>query len=1042
LPVYEPLRVRSVYSLARGTGTPAALAERAAGYGHRRLALTDRNNLYGAFPFVEACRDWGVHPILGAEIDGPDGEAVFLVRDAAGYARLCRLLTRRMLDPGFTLAGAVAREAPCAGLHVLAADPLVLAALKPLVAPGALWAELRAPGASEPGLRALTEAARTLDVDVVATPHVTTLAREDHAVHATLSAVRGNTLVARLRAGDLSHREAYFKTPAAVASLFRGHPRALRNTIRIAESCAYVPRRDRWIFPRLDLPDGETPLGYLRALCRGGFMRRYAAGTTAAHRAKAERRLEHELGVIDRLGFTDYFVIVGEIVQFAREQGIATVGRGSGAGALTAYLLGITNVDPVRYGLYFERFLHAKRADCPDIDVDLCWKRRDEVIDFVYRRYGRDRVAMISTHNTYGPRSAFREAAKAHGVAHAAVNRLCRAVPHGVDGSGLRAAIAASPHGREIPLDQAPWPRILTDAQRMLGMPRHLGVHPGGMVIADRPIEDYVPLEEATKGIVVTQFEMRAIEAAGLVKMDLLGNRALSTIQETVELVAERHGVRLDPDAFPDPDPATAAMFTRGDTLGVFQMESPGMRNLNRMLRTGDLAATIAAVALIRPGPAGSGMKERFVRCARGMEAPRYLDPRLEPVLRDTYGVPLYEEDVMRLAAAVAGLTLEDGDVFRRGLASAGPEQRAEMGRVFRREAVRRGFAPAGARAIWEQMLQFGAFAFCKAHAAGYGVLAWQAGWLKAHYPLEYAAALMNHHAGMYDKRVHLEDIKRRGLCVALPCVNRSADAFIVDGDAVRIGLERVRGLTERTRAALLAARPFTGVEDFLARVPAARPEAEALVLCGAFDFTGRTRPELLCTVAAGFDALRRVRNTGASGDLFSAGVAREVPVARMRLPEFSPAQRLWLEWDLLGLCTGPHPMTLFRPELPPGVLPAGEAERRPAGCRVRAAGLVAARRPVPTKNGELMQFLTLEDESGMIECTLFPRVNSRYRGLLRGLGPFLAEGRVEDTHGAPTLNVERLAALPLPSELAEAASVAVPAIRSAGLPETAAGRW
>jgi DNA-directed DNA polymerase III PolC len=1051
MPPYVPyvsLHVRSVFSLGRGTATLPALIAEAARYGHDALALTDRNNLYGAVPFTQACQASGVRPILGAEVDGPEGCLVLLVENATGYANLCRVLTARMLDPAFRLVSCLARHA--AGLLALASDVPLLRALARVLPKGRLWAALPAP---RPELfPSLVAAALDLGIEPVATGEVNGAGREEHRLHAVLTAIRENTLVERLEPADLVPREAYFKAPAAVNSIFRNHPRALANTRVLADRCRFVLRRERWIFPDPPVPPGETAVSHLRALCDAGVVRRYGRETP-----EARRRLERELAVIERLGFAPYFVVVGEIMRFAQNRGIASVGRGSGAGALTAYLLGITNVDPLRYRLYFERFLHEKRPDHPDLDIDLCWVRRDEVIDHVYATYGHDRVAMISTHNTYGPRSAFREAAKAYGIAHATVNRLSSGVPHAVDGP-LRDALARS--GR-IRLDEAPWPRVVEAAQALLGFPRHLGLHPGGIVISDCPLDRYVPLQEATKGIVCTQFEMRAVEATGLVKIDLLGNRALSTIRETVELIEAHRGLRVDPDTLPHADAATADVLSGGETLGVFQMESPGMRNLNRMLRTGDLATTIAAVALIRPGPAASGMKERFVRRLRGEEAVTYLDPRLEPLLRETFGVPLYEEDVMCVAALVAGLSLEDGDVLRRAIAGSDAAERERLGGVFLKCAERRGYRPEVARALWEHLLQFGAFAFCKAHAAGYGVLAWQAGWLKAHYPVEFACAIQNHHAGMYDLRTHLEDARRRGVRVLLPDLNRSGDGFTVEagaatvgqngrglrphaspairfgsgsGDpalAVRIGLARVRGLSESTRRALLAARarrPFSGFEDFLVRVGPAHPEAEALVFAGALDFTRRTRPELLCVLASAYaEYRRRGRQAGGRSDLFADGTPEPVwPVPH--LPEFSAKERLWLEWSALGLCVGRHPMAVFREEGRfPGAVSCRVAETR-VGRRVRVAGILAARRTVPTKEGRSMQFVTLEDETGLVECTLFPDVYARLRGTVHALGPYVAEGRIEEQYGAPTLNVSRIALVPTLSPRGSEASPPVTA--------------
>ena len=994
--MHSQITSQSTYSLCRGTMSVEVLVRQAALFGIPALALTDRDNIYGLIPFIQACRDWGVRPIAGAEVTGPEGRVILLVRTQSGYAHLCRILTQRRLNPEFGLVEALRDWSD--GLAVLASAPHLLQRLSAVVPRSRLWGSLEGWNCGP-----LAETCRSLGLSYAAANPTVMLSRADLGLQATLAAVRENTMAGRLSAKDCAHPEAVFKSPAALKSLYRRCPEALKNADRIADQCRYVPRRERWILPSLPLPGGELPQAHLRRRCLEGMDRRFGKRPVAAL-----RRLDVELGVIHELGFTDYFVIVGDIVRFARSQGIATVGRGSGAGALTAYLLGITNVDPLHYGLYFERFLHRKRPDCPDLDIDLCWKRRDDVINYVYETYGHERVAMISTHTTFQVRSAFREAARAHGVPVPVVNKFSRRLPR--QGGSIRAAIK----GLGLPSGRAPWPRVLRDAERMLAMPRHLGVHPGGLVIGDRPLDHYVPLEHASKGIVVTQFEMRAIEAVGLVKMDLLGNRALSTIQETVELVSARHGVDLEPDRFPDPDPKAAALMTAGDTLGVFQMESPGMRNLNRMLRTKDLTTTIAAVALIRPGPAGSGMKERYVRRARGLEPVTCFNSKLLPVLRETLGVPLYEEDVMRMAAAVAGVSLEDGDMIRRAIAEGRSEEVDELGRMFQRAAWRRGYQKSEAESIWRHLMQFGAFAFCKAHAAGYGVLAYQTAWLKAHYLTEFSCALMNHHSGMYDKRTHLQDIQRRGVHVLGPCVNRSQQTTAPERCAMRIGLEYVRGLSLGTIERLVQERrrrEFAGVEDFIRRVAVKRPELETLIIAGAFDFTRRTRPELLCAAASGFERFTRGRRMSSEADDLFSEAPRPLDVPP--LPQFSRTERLWMEWYATGLCIGGHPM-----EAVPGrrdLMQAREAERQP-GKTVRVGGIVAARRIVPTKNDESMQFVTLEDESGMIECTLFPAIHNLHGRSVRGLGPYVAEGRIEDQYGAPTLTVDRIQRLPLPA--------------------------
>ena len=575
MPTYVPLHIQSAYSLGRGTAPVEGLVDQAVLYGHDALALTDRNNLYGAVAFTRACRERGVRPILGAEVDRgdartgrpgldpcgatksrsavPESVVTLLVRDAEGYANLCRLLTLRMMDPDFRLASALAGLH--GGLHVLVADPALLTTLARAIPGSSLWGELQAPRHGEPAFAAVADAARSLNIDTVATGAVTCLRREDHRLHATLTAIRENTLVERLTAADLAPREAYFKAPAAMASVFRRHGAALANTRRIAESCTFTLERKRWIFPDPPLPAGETAASHLRALCEAGFARRYGGRTAAPAERRGSSIANSRSSSASGSPPTSWWW--GRSCASGASAAWPRWGAGAGRVPVTSYVLGITNVDPIRYGLAFERFLHEKRPDWPDLDVDLCWKRRDEVIEHVYAAYGRDRVAMISTHNTFGMRSAFREAAKAHGVANRTVDRLSRCVPHAAE-VPLREASNHAARGREIPRQEPPWPQVLEQAEQLVGLPRHLGLHPGGIVIADAPLDRYVPLEEAAKGIVCTQFEMRAIEAVGLVKIDLLGNRALSTIQETVELVAVERGVRLDPDAFPHEDAATA----------------------------------------------------------------------------------------------------------------------------------------------------------------------------------------------------------------------------------------------------------------------------------------------------------------------------------------------------------------------------------------------------------------------------------------------------------------------------------------------------
>ncbi len=845
---FVPLRVRSHGSLLDGTASPRALIERAMTLGYDALALTDRDNLYLALAFHRTARAEGLTPLLGAEVTLRDAAgpavraagaasprrrpgALLIALDRRGYANLCAVLTARQLDADFDLVRALAEWH--LGLHVvvetqglaaalLAAGVPAAAGLHPGPArhragPGGLWlgvrgiAAERSPAGGCP-LRERVAASRRLGVPLVATGDVVMLEPRDRDVHRIAVTAAAGELLERMPSAAFAAREAWLAGPAewtqrvratcAAAGVPGAADEALANNAALAARCRLEIESGVPIFPRPPLPDGESGPGWLRRQAETGLERRYGHAGAAVGPARA--RLAGELAIIERLGFTGYFLVVAGIVAFARAQGIPTVGRGSGASSIVSYVLGITSVDPLRHALCFERFLNPQRRDCPDLDIDLCWQRRDEVIAHVFETYGRDRVAMISTHATLGARSAFRETAKALGVANARVNALAKLIPRELEAPYLE-KLERLPGANGVDWREPPLAEALRLAGRLDGAPRHLSVHCGGIVIADRPLTWYVPLERAggtrrpgTGGpdVVVTQFEMRAIEQLGLVKLDLLGNRALSTIHECVTLA--RRGLPpgapppavLDPDLVPEDDPATAARVAAGDTLDCFQLESPAMRHLLRMLRASTLEETIAAVALVRPGPAGapteggSGMKETFCRRHRGLEPATFHHPDLVPVLEATHGVMLYEEDVMRVAAAFAGLSLAEGDDLRRALAAArDDEEFRSLERGFVAACALRGVAGDAAHAVWRDLARFAAYAFCKAHAAGYGALGWQSAYFKTHFPTEWAVGIMNHHAGMYATWVHVEDLRRHGVRFLAPCVNRSDWATTLEDD-------------------------------------------------------------------------------------------------------------------------------------------------------------------------------------------------------------------------------------------------------------------
>ncbi len=831
--------------------------------GFDALAITDTNGLYGAMLFLSKAREIGIKPILGAEIECASGDAVCLASDREGYANLCRMVTARQLDEHFSLADALVRHQE--GLFILTPDAALLRQLAGRIKDGRLFHEIRyfadpaePASAGQPGFEG---------VSPVATNNVHFVAPEGREMHRLLTAIRKNKLLSEVGPDEMAPPDAWLKSADEMIRRFSGSAagrEAIANTRRIADACNLQLETGKPIFPKFfslpasrannraaealaehgpttghvlgnEIPSelaGESPRAALRKLALRGMRQRYpqSAPSTAHDQSapstahdqptpEAARRLDYELAVIDDLHFSEYFLIVWDIVNFALRKGIPIVGRGSAANSLVAYCLGITSADPLAHDLCFERFLNRSRTDCPDIDLDLCWRRRDEVINYVYERHGSDRVAMVSNHNTYQARSAFRDVARVFGLPMAEINRLSAMLPH-YSAESIRDAKELFPESRDFPLDREPYRAIVARAEALDGFPRHLSIHNGGIVIGDRPLTDYLPLERATKGIVVTQFEMNAVEAVGLVKIDLLGHRSLSLIADTVVAVKQNRGVAVALPQIPDGDRETAALLRAGRTIGCFQIESPGMRSLLQMIRAESRRDVIHALSLIRPGPSGSGMKERFVRRRLGEEPTVYLDPRLEKVLRDTHGVMLFQEDILKVAAVIAGFTLAEGDELRRAISKKrSPERMAALQERFVRGAVARGqfdhdhgrpeqrrmggqFDPAlrhaqgheqsrmahgrpeqrrmgGVRReaiveIWNLIQNFAGYSYCKAHAVTYGCISYQAAYLKAHYPAEFLCAVMANHGGFYETREYLEEARRWGVRILPPDVNLS----------------------------------------------------------------------------------------------------------------------------------------------------------------------------------------------------------------------------------------------------------------------------
>jgi DNA-directed DNA polymerase III PolC len=1001
--MFAHLHVHSHYSLLDGASSPEDLCREAKALGYEALALTDTNSLAGALAFRSAAQDAGLRAVFGAAFSAAlpakwsDPLAVVLALDGAGFSELCRLVTARQLEPAFDLAAALAATSP----HVAILCPnLALARQLQEQRPQNVYLAVDDLGGR--GELAAQQAAAA-KVAAVLAPVVRFSRPEDHAAHRALRAVAEGATLAGLLPQAAASADACLRSPSSLAGLAGFLARAREQAGELAARCQGAPPQAGFQFPAYPCPPGWREFDYLRHLCEQGLALRLRPPGRPAW-----QRLRRELAVIAEKKFAGYFLSVWDIAAEAKRRGIPTVGRGSAANSLAAFALGITHVDPLAHGLFFERFLNPERLDPPDIDLDFPWDQRDEMLAYAYARFAPERVAMLCTLVRLRGRSAVREAGRALGLSEAELTWFTRRLPAWGSVADIRAAPKTLPEARGLPLNDEPWRSVLKLAARLENTPRHFSVHPGGIVITPGPMDEVMPRQESAKGVVVGQYDMYAAEDAGLVKIDLLGQRGLAVIRDA----GREAGVDWSATD-PYGDPATRALLREGRTLGCFYVESPAMRLLLRKLRCGDFALLTAASSIIRPGVSNSGMMRMFVERHLGRQPVRFAHPTLRVLLAETYGVMVYQEDVIKVVHAVAGWSLGEADKLRRCMSKKRHWEKIETYRErFLADAQRRGLSGRAAAEIWRQIEAFGGYAFCKAHSASYAQLSFQSAYLKAHYPAAFMAAVLSNQGGFYGPAAYLEEARRLGLRLLAPDVNAGAWRYTAEGgDSLRVGLMAVKQLGAGHAHALQKARPFCSLRDLLARVPLTREETEALIDCGACDGLGPGRTRLHWEAALS----RHWRRRSAGPDLLAAP---ELPLPA--LPEADADERLAAEFAQLGLSPAAHPLMQYRGLLSrlagPGTVAAADLARH-AGQRVRAYGwLVTWRGNRVHKTGELMKFMTLEDLTGTFEVTLFPRAYAEHGHKLFGLGPYWVEGIVEDDHGGVTLTAERLENLGKPA--------------------------
>ena len=1045
---FVPLHNHSDYSLLDGASQLPAMVERAVALGMPALALTDHGVMYGAIELLKLCTKADIKPIIGNEmyvingsIEDPQPKKerryhlVVLAKNATGYRNLVKLTSishlRGMRGRGIFARACIDKQllqqyseglivaTACLGGEI----PQAILGGRPEVAREvARWyqerfgddfyLEIQDHGGIEDRI-VNVEIARIgseLGIPLIATNDAHYLSNGDVEAHDALLCVLTGKLICDEKRLRYTGTE-YIKSEAEMARLFADHlepeviATAIANTALVAEKVEDYDILGRYQMPRFPIPEGYSPLSYLTEVTEQGLRQRLGLTEAEAFGVEYGDRLVFELQVMEQMGFPTYFLVVWDYIRFARESGIPVgPGRGSAAGSLVAYALGITNIDPVRHGLLFERFLNPERKSMPDIDTDFCIERRGEVIDYVTRRYGEDKVAQIITFNRMTSKAVLKDVARVLDIPYGEADRLAKLIPV-VRGkpAKLKEMIGAESPTPEFREKYEGDPKVkhwVDLAMRIEGTNKTFGVHAAGVVIAADPLDDLVPLQRNNDGQVITQYFMEDVESMGLLKMDFLGLKNLTMIEKTIDLVARSEGERLDPDTLPLEDEATFALLARGDLEGIFQLESSGMRQIVRDLRPSSLEDISSILALYRPGPLDAGLIPKFINRKHGREVIDFAHAKLEPILTETYGIMVYQEQIMKIAQDLAGYSLGEADLLRRAM---GKKKKSEMEKhqsVFVKGASERGVDVKVAEALFEQMVLFAEYCFNKSHSTAYGAVTYQTAYLKAHYPVAYMAALLTVNAGQSDKvQRYIANCLAMGIEVMPPDVNASGTDFTPVDDRILFGLSAVRNLGEGAIRLLIECRsvdgPFLSLADLCDRLPSQqvnRRALESLIHCGALDALdpAANRAQLMADLDLILDWASSRAKDRASGqgnllDLLGGGVAEQPGGDRSTAPkappmaDYAPTDKLKLEKELLGFYISDHPLRQLSSQVKL-LSPIGLAtlEEQPDKAKVSVIAMLPELRQVTTRKGDRMAVLQLEDLTGSCEAVVFPKTYAR----------------------------------------------------------------
>ena len=1050
---FAHLHVHTEYSLLDGASRIRELVQTVKELGMNSVAITDHGAMYGVIDFYKTAKKEGIKPIIGCEVylapasrrDAFEVNGtryyhlILLAENNEGYRNLVKLvslaniegmyykprvdkeLLRQYHEGIICLSACIAGEIPQMLLqdNRERADALVREYID-IFGKENFFIEIQDHGMPEEkkaneGLVALAE---KYGLGLAATNDLHYVHKEDSTFHDVLLCIQtGKTMddTTRMR---FPSDEFYLKSPQEMRDLFAAYPEAIANTQRIADRCNVEFEFGHLHLPNFPLPEGMTDEMYLRQLCDENIASRYETITD-----EVKQRLEYELGIIHKMGYDSYFLIVWDFINYARSVGIAVgPGRGSAAGSIVAYILGITNIDPLKYALLFERFLNPDRVTMPDIDIDFCYIRREEVIDYVKRRYGDDHVAQIITFGTMAAKGAIRDVGRALNMPYADVDRVAKLVPAEL-GMTLDKALKNSSEFRNLYENDAQVKRLIDFARSVEGLPRHSSTHAAGVVIARNPLTDYVPVQ-ISEGTLVTQYDKDYVEELGLLKMDFLGLRTLTVISDALDNIKKSRGLDIDIQKIPLEDEETAQMLREGKTGAVFQMESSGMTTLVKDLRPESFADLIPLVALYRPGPLGSGMVTDFINGRHGKKEVTYMHPLLEPILKETFGVVLYQEQVMQIVQVLAGFTLGQADLLRRAMGKKKHEILMAQKENFLQGARKNGIDEALANTIFDLLTHFADYGFNKSHSAAYALVAWQTAYLKAHYPQEFMAAMLSSVMDTNDKvSVYIEQCRHMGIPILPPDINASSASFGVDGEAIRFGLAAVRNVGENAINTMEEVRskdgPFTSLLDFCTRIDSHtmnKRGLDSLIKCGAFDSLGAKRSQLLKVLEQALDMAASRQRDLASGQLGlfteeATGEAEELVLPPVE--EAPKAELLAWEKDITGFYITGHPLDQYQDKIRNFItierVLSGELRENQL---VRLAGMLVAAKRIATKKGDTMCFAELEDFTHSIEVIVFPRVFYQSVNVLVPDMAVVVQGRVNITDDGVKLLADQVTSL------------------------------